>query len=193
MKTTFLLLCLFLLTACGNNRSGLEFSESISQELNVNDAVTFAQLRTSIIDPHCLKCHKSLTSEEALAKWVVAGDVEGSKLYQVIKDGSMPKKAAPLSSAELELVRHYIEGLTMPPQEIVNFEIIQKEILNPSCVSCHKSMTSEANLMKWINPEDPLNSRFYLSVKEGRMPKKADPLALDKQELILQYLKNFLK
>ena len=188
MKMIMTLLLLTIISSCGNNRSGLEFSERFTDNLEIDKLLRFEDLKSRIIEPHCLTCHKRSGTEDGIAKWVVPGNPEESKLYQVIKDGRMPKKAAPLSTADLEFVRKYILD-----QATVTFEKINSEILGPSCVSCHKRMTSEESLMKWINLDDPFNSPFYRVVKEGRMPKRADPLPESKQQLILNYLKTFVR
>ena len=49
-----------------------------------------------------------------MKEWVVPGSPEESILYEVIKDGSMPKKAQPLDSRYLDLVFRYIEAVKIP-------------------------------------------------------------------------------
>lgn len=133
-----------------------------------------------------------MTTEEALLeKWIIPGKPEESRLFLVVENGKMPKNASPLSTADLEFIRNYINGLAS--KTVVTFEQIQKEVLEPSCIACHKRVTSEEALMRWINTEDPLNSKFIQVVRSGKMPKDAPPLDIDKQKLILQYLKSFIK
>ena len=49
--------------------------------------------------------------KEKLLSWVVPGNYENSIFYQVIKDGSKPKKASPLDSRYLDLVIRYMESI----------------------------------------------------------------------------------
>lgn len=111
------LLSLLLLLSCGK-KSDLFFEQKSLQEQQTQQLTPFAELQKHIIIPHCLKCHKKSGEEEGLSRWIIAGDPENSKLYQVIKDGSMPKSAAPLGSADVELVWQYILQLPEKKQDL---------------------------------------------------------------------------
>lgn len=134
-----------------------------------------------------------MATEDGISKWIVPGKPDESRFYIAVKEGTMPLGGAPLSTIDLEIVRNYIESVAIRTASKVTFEQVKNEILTPSCLGCHRSMNTEENLMKWININDPQNSRLYLSVKEQRMPKNAPPLTEAKLKLISDYLKNFKK
>jgi len=187
----FTLTLLGLLVSCGK-RSGLEFLETQNFDLQEKH-LSFNDLKERIIVPHCLTCHKRSGTEEGIEKWIVPGDPENSKIYQVIKNGTMPKKAEPLSTADLEFVRQYIMDIPkVRAQLTVDFETLKNEILVPHCLSCHKRMDNEESLKRWINTEAPMKSRLLQAVLEGKMPKNAAPLTKNDQNIIIQYLNNFL-
>lgn len=192
MKYSISLILLLLLNSCGQSRSGLVFVDKTIQTSQINQ-VSFAEIKKNILEPNCIGCHTQAETEEGLAKWIFPGVPEKSKLFTRIEDGTMPLGASPLSTADLEFVRQYIEGLSIQQAPKVTFETLKKEILIPSCLGCHAGTNTEEKLMKWININAPMSSRLYLSVKEQRMPKNGPPLSEEKLNLIANYLKNFIK
>lgn len=190
----FVIVSMVLMVSCGK-RDGFEFIETQSRELRLeNKLITFQDLQNRIIVPHCISCHKRSGTEEGIEKWIIAGDPENSKMFKVIRDGTMPKKADPLSTADLEFVRQYIIDLaTIRNLETVDFDILKNEILVPHCLNCHKRADNEEGIQRWIDPNDPMSSRLLQAVVEGKMPKKAAPLNEEQQSIIIKYLNNFLK
>jgi hypothetical protein len=182
----FNILILILIFSCGK-RSELVFRD-LSSDLNSGDAdtVTFSMLRTKILDAKCLTCHTQLTSPEALGRWVTPGSPERSKLFQFVKSGKMPLGGSPLDSSDLELIRRYIAGPTF-----VSFEQLNKEVLAPSCVGCHKLMDNPESLSRWIDVNNPTQSKLYLRTDNGTMPLGGSPLGASQQLLILNYIKQF--
>lgn len=73
--------------------------------------VTFTELHTQILAPKCVRCHGGMNTAEGLAEYIVPGSAESSLLYEVVLDGSMPRRSAPLNEAELLLVKNYIDSL----------------------------------------------------------------------------------
>ncbi len=197
MNKLFLLMLLALGQACvGEKKSDLQFSapDTRTGSITVNDLETFAGLKSKILDGKCISCHQNFATEEGIAKYVVPKKPEFSKLFTEVEDGSMPKGSSPLSTLELEVVMTYINNLKVatPPSGKVDFIRIQKQILIPSCVQCHQNITSEENLMKWIDKKRPLKSLFLKVVTSGSMPKKAAKLSLEDQDLIREYLQHFI-
>ncbi|MFA5582574.1 MAG: hypothetical protein WDA09_00035 [Bacteriovoracaceae bacterium] len=184
-----------VLISCGK-RDGFEFKETLGNDFQLEEErlLTFEDLKRRILAPHCMTCHKRSGTAEGIEKWIIAGDPENSKLFKVIKDGSMPKKADPLPIADLEFVRKYILDLaTIRNLETIDFVTLKNEILVPYCLNCHKKMDNEESLKRWINMSDPMNSRLLQTVVEGKMPKKGPPLNDSELMLIKKYLNNFLK
>ncbi len=92
----------------------LEFIPSPpSQSPPVARTAEFSTIFSVIIQPRCLKCHKSMKSEEALIDrlWIVPGDLGGSDMYTQSESGQMPPRGPKVPAEDLELLRAYIERL----------------------------------------------------------------------------------
>lgn len=197
MKVLSLML-LITLSSCmpSLEKTALVFDDgAISMKPLVADGeeVTFDVLKQKLLLPNCVVCHKGLVNEEKLLGWVVPGKPEESKLYQVIKEGSMPKKAAALDTRYLDLVSRYIDSVKAPevPQTPVvagSFEEIKQKILVPHCLKCHEDVDNEKALAEWIVPAKPEESAFYLATASGEMPQEGTPLPAQEMELIKQYI-----
>lgn len=184
-----------ILISCGK-KSDLIFIDrsSVPVRIQKEELVTFDVLNQHIITPHCISCHKKSGTEEGIAKWVVPGEPEQSKLFNSVKEGRMPKKASPLPLADVELIRQYIVDLPKIRRlEKIDFETLKNEILVPHCLSCHKKMDNEESLQKWVNHNEPMKSRLLQSVIEGKMPKKGEKLVASEIELIIKYLNQFIR
>ncbi len=75
------------------------------------EMITFEQLKTQILGPHCLRCHRSMANEANLMGWVDLSNPVSSKMYVTVKNGSMPKRAAPLSAEQQEFILQYIKDI----------------------------------------------------------------------------------
>ncbi len=104
---------IFLATfvSCGFNtaKGPLNFGIKIDEPVRAEE-VDFKVLQKQIL-PKCLGCHQKWTTEEAFAKYIVPGKPDESQFYDAVKTGRMPKRAQPLSSQQLEIVRNYILNL----------------------------------------------------------------------------------
>ena len=195
---------LFILSSClpSLEKSSLVFDGgAISTESLVADGepVTFEVLKQKLLTPHCIACHRGAASEENVLDWVTEGKPEESDLYRVIKDGSMPKRAAALDSRYLDLVVRYIESVkatevpstpTAPTTPVASgsFEEIKQKILVPHCLKCHEDVDNEKALMGWITPTKPEESPFYVSIKSGDMPQDGSPLSEEELLLVEKYI-----
>ena len=190
---------LFFITSClpSLGKTSLVFDDgAISTRPLVADgeAVTYEVLKEKLLVPHCIACHKGAALEEKVLGWVVEGKPDDSELYQVIKDGSMPKKAAALDSRYLDLVVRYIESVKSPevPTTTVvvagSFEEVKQKILVPHCLKCHEDVDNETVLMEWITPAKPEESPFYVAIKSGEMPQESSRLSADEQALVEKYI-----
>lgn len=187
---------LILFSACGK-KSDLTYSENTSGNFPAEEAVSFAQLKSDILTPHCIRCHSSASTEAGISSWVVPGNPEGSPLYQTTKDGSMPKDSGPLTTRDLEEIRNYITNAQAetptptPTPDAVTFAQIKSEILTPyRCTSCH-SMSTESATARYINTTTPERSSLYTTVKDGSMPRGGSDVTPEKQALLLQYIKDY--
>jgi len=88
---------------------------------NAASAVTFgtyAWFNAAIAQPLCLNCHSGnmlkggydVSSYSAVITRVIPGNSSGSKLYQDLESGSMPKGAAKLTSEQVTAVRLWIDS-----------------------------------------------------------------------------------
>lgn len=195
---SFLFLFLFLLTSCLPDESGLKFHVSEPQKparetrtAEIPREVNFEFLSQEILTPKCISCHKGFTDEQKILKHVKGNDPEISPLFDSVKTGRMPKKAAPLNSRELEIVRTYIEGIRI--ERLVTYDELKEKILAPKCMTCHKKAGEEANIMRWINQDSPMESKLLETTESGLMPEDNPPLSASELNLIRNYLSNFKK
>lgn len=201
MKNAFLLTLSLILASCGQGeKSSLSFKVNNLSPIVTETKLTalqkaFNKLNTDVLAPHCIGCHKKANTEEGIAKWIKSEDVEGSKLYAVIKDGRMPKKAPPLSSEKLEIVRQYIEEFSLanpvPKPNEIAFKKLYQEVLLPDCLGCHKRVDKEAGIVMWIVKGDATNSKLYQVIEDGRMPKRAAKLSSEKLNIVREYIESF--
>jgi hypothetical protein len=192
MKQILLCLVMVVFVSC-TEKDKLNFSvrpialPSLQRE-EAPKSDAFLALEAQILKPkNCLQCHAAQAVEAQLLTWVQRGDAENSKLFKRVKDGTMPKRGVPLTAAELETVRAYIEDVNF------KFETIQARILGPSCVECHKNKTSEASLANWINPEKPLTSKLLTTVLSNRMPKDRAKLSSEEKNILREYVLSFAR
>lgn len=183
MKLAYLFL-LIAFISCGK-RGPLFFEVPEEQVVG-----TFRNLSVNILETKCVNCHKNFSIEENMLKYIDGNNPDTSKLFQVVKDGSMPKRAKPLTTLELEMVRTYIENVEVIRD--VTFEELKTNILDTKCLSCHKKAFDEAYVIeRWVDKKSPFASKLYISTKSGKMPKKADPLTKDEMKWIKGYLRTF--
>lgn len=174
-------LLLFILVSCGP-RGPLTFEY---RDGKIQEETAFNNMKIAILDSKCLSCHKNFSDEENLFPYLKETVATETKLFKVLENGSMPKKAPPLTTKELEEVKAYIEGLPRP----VSFEELNDKVLVPKCISCHKKIKAEENLERWINQDAIFTSKLYTTTLEGSMPKKAERLSEEEMKLIVGYLR----
>ncbi len=178
------LILLLILVSCGQ-RGPLLFEVPDEEVVG-----TFRNLSVNILESKCVSCHKNFAIEENMLKYIDGNNPDTSKLFQVVLDGSMPKKAKPLTTLELEMVRTYIEKVEVIRD--VTFAELKTQILEPKCLGCHKKAGDEAVLIqRWVDKKSPFASKLYISTKNGSMPKNADPLTKEEMKLIKGYLRTF--
>lgn len=84
--------------------------------------VTFAELKTKVLETKCINCHKKMSDETYfIERYVVRGDAEKSKVYDSVIKARMPKSpknedgttnpVVPLDPEEIKLIKNYINGL----------------------------------------------------------------------------------
>lgn len=88
----------------------------------VYEEISFEELKTKVLEPKCIVCHKKWTSEEEFTRRnITPGNALTSKLYDSVLAPRMPKGAmnedgtyppvVPLSLVEKKLIRNYINNL----------------------------------------------------------------------------------
>jgi len=73
---------------------------------------SFQDLQEKVFNVSCLPCHTKILNDETLLneKWIDKTSPELSKLLIETESGRMPKRGIPLTSAQLELLRAYVNG-----------------------------------------------------------------------------------
>ena len=208
MKKTnlfFMLLPFLFLISCGRKQSDLSFSVNDSSSLlpATGETVSFSQIKSEILSPHCLSCHSSVGTESNLKKWITPGSPENSPFFTTVENGSMPKNQSPLNTKALELIRIYIQQMSSAPTPTptpstppattsgITYAEIKSKVLTPyRCLNCH-SVGTEAKLAKWINTSNPSRSLLYTEISSGSMPPSGSSPSSELEKLVLQYVKDF--
>ena len=147
---------LLMLVSCGKKCALIFKTNDAITPLPLGQSATFENIKSTILTPHCLRCHANVTTAAELNKWIVPGNPEASLFFKEVEDGSMPMNAAPLATGDLELIRSYIQSLVATPTPTpsptpVTFAEIKQQVLTPySCLNCH-GVGTEAKIAKWIN------------------------------------------
>lgn len=164
-------------------------------------------LDSRIFVKKCSMCHMGkeaaagvdVSSRDALVATgpVIPGNPEGSRLFDSLAKGRMPKGAmGPLSSAEIAVVRQWIlRGAPGPgkPEELPEptFRSLRSYFERKACLGCHGVEKKEADLdlttyEGWmanfgvVVPGAPEESSLYLKVDFGEMPPTDPPQPLPK-------------
>jgi hypothetical protein len=98
------------------------FYQYITHTKAVYAEVSFEELKTQVLEPKCMTCHKKWGSEEEFLKRnITPGNAAASKLYDSVMAPRMPKSplnedgtlnpVVPLSAKEKKLIRNYINNL----------------------------------------------------------------------------------
>ncbi len=109
------LLIVIPLMGCVPSKGKLDFSyDRLGREtFPVSGNARFVQLQSKILIPKCLECHRWVNDEQKVQRFVSPGKPEESLLFEILESGEMPEEAPPLSTAELELVREYINSVVV--------------------------------------------------------------------------------
>lgn len=207
MKNFIFILSLVVLGSCGPKTSSVQYDDGTSLGLNAEE-VTYSQIKSDILKPHCLSCHSDVSTETGLKKWITAGDPDHSKFFTEVENGSMPQNASPLSTKDLQMIRIYIENMKTssttpsptptptptpsPTTNRISYTEVKTRILTPyGCTSCHSVGTEAKLASKWINTTTPAKSTFYTSVKSGSMPQGGRDVTAEDQAFILKYVQEY--
>lgn len=210
MKNLFFLLSLVVLFSCGPKTSSVQYDDGKSLGLTAEE-VTYSQIKSDILKPHCISCHADVSTETGLKKWITAGDPDHSKFFTEVENGNMPKNAIPLSTKDLQLIRDYIGHMKTtastptntptptpnptptptPAPNRISYAEVKTRILTPyGCTSCH-SVGTEAKLAKWMNTTTPEKSTFYTYTKNGSMPQGNSRVTAEDEAFILKYVQGY--
>lgn len=106
-KLLLSLIFLSFFTSCGKDlgtKEDVEFAD-INSLIEEGD-IKYSDIEKYVFEPHCSKCHSGLEGH-----WIVAGNPEGSELYEVLEEGEMPLNAPVLPEYLSDLVYEYILSL----------------------------------------------------------------------------------
>ena len=197
------MMLLFLFVSCHDTASELKFgtTDPTVSALDPSQPITFSQIKSTILSPHCLSCHSSVGTESNLKNWITPGSPENSVFFTTVENGSMPKYQSPLDTKSLEMIKIYIEQMaapipnppttTPPTTQGISFAQIKSAVLTPyRCVNCH-SLSTETQLARWINKSHPEQSLLYTEIQNGSMPPSGSNVSSSNEELVLQYIKDF--
>ncbi|MBL7716270.1 MAG: hypothetical protein JNL01_12465 [Bdellovibrionales bacterium] len=76
---------------------------------------TFENVKAKLIDPYCLRCHKTWVDEHSIRNFIVPGRADESSFYQSIVDQMMPPPRARArgvpSADDVALLKAYIDRM----------------------------------------------------------------------------------
>jgi mono/diheme cytochrome c family protein len=74
-----------------------------------NPGVSFAEIKTNILQPYrCTSCH-SVNTEAALSKWLNKTSPASSRFYTITKSGVMPENGPRVTDKDMELILQYVK------------------------------------------------------------------------------------
>lgn len=74
-----------------------------------NPGITYAEVRSKILDPYrCVSCH-SVGTEAKLAGWINKSNPASSRFYTITKSGTMPENGPRVSTADLAFILQYVK------------------------------------------------------------------------------------
>jgi hypothetical protein len=156
-----------------------------------------------IFQAHCTRCHGdkprkaglNLSSQEGALQGsesgpvIVAGQVEESRLWKMLREGKMPPaKNAPLSDAETVTIQRWIAGLAASPNPVRPAPPLNQHdvipILLRHCTTCHNhrrhagdlELTTKASMLKGgksgpaLVPGEPEKSLMLQKILDKEMP-----------------------
>lgn len=74
--------------------------------------VTFEEVKTTILVPHCIACHRGFEQESGLDRYIDKDQPFNSTLLSSVESGFMPLRAPDLSEAKVQLLRDYLDSLS---------------------------------------------------------------------------------
>ena len=135
------------------------------QEPEPSPEPSFERVIRPILAAKCFRCHGetvhkgelTLSTSEGIRKGgesgeiIVAGKAAESRLYELVSTGEMPPDGKnPLTAAEVELLRRWIDGgASLPSESVVQHEVTQHDvvpILLLRCTPCHGRHKQEGDL-----------------------------------------------
>lgn len=144
-------------TSCGNSFEQKEIPDGLGAtqpiDSDTSKTITFAKIKTQILEPNCLACHSSYSQYSTFNAIKEAA-------MGAISSGRMPKGGAPLSNELKTLMRNWLaagapetnndvvvtnpgddtnDGNHNPPTDILEptWSSISKKIISPKCIQCH--------------------------------------------------------
>ena len=97
-----------------NDETGSDGGETgdLPDEDPVPVKVSFDEVLNKVIKTNsCTNCHAWVSVEKEFLKRVVPGEPFDSRVFKLMRNGSMPPRGNPVSTKDLELVEDYINGL----------------------------------------------------------------------------------
>lgn len=162
----------------------------------------------AILRGRCYSCHNpsmpsgefdSVTDINAMKyyRWVIPGEPQISRLYEVIAMGEMPPRPQqPLDQTQTQAIYDWIlDGMkedqagVVPPGSVSQvveprWASLFANVIQPKCVGCHNGTRQDGgvNLSNYnaarntVQPGNPNASSLYTSTSTARMPRGGVPL-----------------
>lgn len=197
MKLIFSLLFLSIITSCAQ---GLGSDENGNfKVLDLGDLLDLASLSEAVLFPKCLRCHSWIAKEDEILKRLTPGNPEGSAIYRLVANDSMPLGGPSLTDIEKEAIYNYIlnlkeedsstpEPVPVPPSIEEKFLVLKNDIFVPKCSMCHGWVNSLEGVIDHLEPGDPENSPLFIFTNNGAMPIGGEELSIEELRLIEDFI-----
>lgn len=198
MKLRKLYALLIVLCSCGNSFETKEGGDGIGGTRPVDgeeNAILFADIKSQILEPHCIACHSSYGSYDTF-------NAVKESAMGAISSGRMPKNSAPLSNELKTLMRNWLaagapnttpisdpdgsSGATQPDDGDPNpptqpdilettWRSLSQKVFFPKCLQCHGegSFLPLATRQNFFDQRDELLNDFE-DVEESELIKRLE-------------------
>lgn len=176
-----------------------EHSEGPKAPFQKVSTVGFAEIKTQILEPHCISCHEKRHS--AFQNYSTVKIAANKILRRVSSTDPQrimpPPPEASLPREKLSLLREWIEaglpefptgtGKEEKPIQMVYFDEVKRDLLTPRCIGCHSQYNNY-----FVVRENLTSIYSFVLEKKMPFPRKKNQPVLPLKKAQLETLKNWI-
>lgn len=213
------LLCCVLQVGCNYSltKSPLQFREGQGslEQIPAGTLLSYDFIAKNIIGPKCLECHSKTGGDADGINLETYENVTANLglIRSEVASDSMPKNRTRLSLKEKQLLFTWIDAgapitikptpppptpipgsdppIPTPEIELLNYEVVKKEVLVPRCLSCHSNEGGNRGKINLETYESvaTVASEISKEIESGSMPRPRNkPLTPEQKTMILKWI-----